>query len=185
MSTQQNEHNQAGLLTFVVSMVFTFVFFIYISFIHPGVELEKVKGLTPETQMKMAGGEGGEKGAAGSVANNETPWISSEAMIAHGKSVYQTNCAFCHGAQGKGDGAAGATLVPKPRNLVKGDWKNGGSTVGLFKTLKNGIAGTSMAAFGHLPLVDRWAMVHYIQDITENKIITPKGELEAFAKAEK
>lgn len=182
MSAAQDNYNRAGFITFMVSMAFTFVFFIYISFIHPGVQFEKVRTQkdVSNPMAQAAGGAGAE-----SVASNKTPWVSSEGMIAHGKKAYQSNCAFCHGATGKGDGAAGATLVPKPRNLVAGKWTADGSTIGLYKTIKNGIAGTSMAAFGHLPLVDRWAMVHFIHSITENKVMSDAAELEKFAKSEK
>ena len=61
-------------------------------------------------------------------------------------------------------------MKPRPRNLIEGKWTAGGDRIGLYKTLKNGLAGTSMAAFGHLPVIDRWAMVHYIRSITKNKV---------------
>lgn len=34
-----------------------------------------------------------------------------------GKAVFQQNCVVCHGATGKGDGAAAAGLNPKPANF--------------------------------------------------------------------
>ena len=34
-----------------------------------------------------------------------------------GKELFTQNCASCHGATGKGDGAAAVALNPKPRNL--------------------------------------------------------------------
>lgn len=36
---------------------------------------------------------------------------------AAGKLVFQQNCVVCHGATGKGDGAAAAGLNPKPANF--------------------------------------------------------------------
>lgn len=182
MSVAQDEHNRAGFLTFLGSMIFTFLFFGYLVFVHPGVKLENVKGKTPETTMADTGAAAG---AAVDVSGNKTPWVSSPEMVAHGKTAYQNNCAFCHGNTGVGDGPAGATLVPKPRNLVEGKWTADGSTIGLFKTIAGGLPGTAMAAFGHLPLNDRWAMVHYIQSITKNKIVSPAQELEQFAQGAK
>ena len=35
----------------------------------------------------------------------------------NGKALYEKNCAACHGASGKGDGPAAASMNPKPRNL--------------------------------------------------------------------
>ena len=43
---------------------------------------------------------------------------ASAASIAQGKKLFQANCASCHGAQGKGDGPAGAALNPRPADLA-------------------------------------------------------------------
>jgi mono/diheme cytochrome c family protein len=40
------------------------------------------------------------------------------ASLAAGKKLFASNCASCHGETGQGDGKAGATLNPKPANLV-------------------------------------------------------------------
>ena len=45
-------------------------------------------------------------------------FATSDEEIAQGKVIYEKNCASCHGAAGKGDGAAGAKLTPKPANLT-------------------------------------------------------------------
>jgi len=34
-----------------------------------------------------------------------------------GKAVYENSCQICHGASGRGDGAAAAALNPKPMNF--------------------------------------------------------------------
>ncbi len=39
-------------------------------------------------------------------------------QVAAGKKVFEMNCLPCHGATGKGDGAAAAALNPKPRNFT-------------------------------------------------------------------
>ncbi|MEN8742778.1 c-type cytochrome [Yoonia litorea] len=38
-------------------------------------------------------------------------------VIAEGQTLYTTNCASCHGAEGLGDGEAGRSLVPSPALL--------------------------------------------------------------------
>jgi mono/diheme cytochrome c family protein len=37
--------------------------------------------------------------------------------VEEGKKTFEANCALCHGATGKGDGAGAAALNPKPRVL--------------------------------------------------------------------
>jgi mono/diheme cytochrome c family protein len=43
--------------------------------------------------------------------------LGAEAAEA-GQAVYKTNCATCHGETGHGDGPVGASLTPRPMNLV-------------------------------------------------------------------
>lgn len=43
---------------------------------------------------------------------------------AEAKSIYDSRCVTCHGAGGKGDGAAAAALNPKPRDLTSAEWQN-------------------------------------------------------------
>lgn len=46
-----------------------------------------------------------------------------EAAKKEAKEIYDTRCSTCHGAGGKGDGAAAAALNPKPRDLSSADWQ--------------------------------------------------------------
>jgi mono/diheme cytochrome c family protein len=46
------------------------------------------------------------------------PFAGNEGAISSGKTIFETQCAACHGLQGKGDGAAAASLNPKPANLA-------------------------------------------------------------------
>lgn len=169
MDNNRDEHNRAGLVAFLFSVGFCLVFFIYIAYIHPGVDLKEVAN---EPVAEVSG--------AVDVATIEKPWVENEALVQHGQKIYKMNCAVCHGDSGKGDGAAGAALVPPPRNLVEGKWKIGGSSIELFTTLQNGIAGGSMASFKHLPKVDRWALVQYIRSITQNKGADDSAKLDAY-----
>jgi mono/diheme cytochrome c family protein len=51
-------------------------------------------------------------------AGKTNPVASDAAAIEAGKTIYTDNCATCHGDAGKGDGPGGASLSPKPANLV-------------------------------------------------------------------
>jgi cytochrome c oxidase cbb3-type subunit II len=49
------------------------------------------------------------------IAMAEVPKGNSDA----GAKIYKSNCATCHGAQGKGDGPLARNLVPPPSNLAE------------------------------------------------------------------
>jgi mono/diheme cytochrome c family protein len=176
-------YNRGGFIAFLFSMIFTFAFFIYIVAIHPGVDLKEV----PEEGAAQgpAVAQGTAAPAQVDVSKIEKPWEPNEDMVAHGKAVFQQNCAICHGSEGHGDGPAGKSLVPPPRNLVKGEWKRGGTSIALFTTVTKGLEGTSMASFAHLPVQDRWSLVQFIRSITNNKGEDKPAELEKFAQGQK
>jgi mono/diheme cytochrome c family protein len=74
----------------------------------------------------------------------------------------QVNCVSCHGASGKGDGAAAVALNPKPA-----DWTSArvqGETDGeLFWKISNGRG--AMPPWKHLPENERWSLIQYIRSL--------------------
>lgn len=178
MSENRDEFNRGGLIAFIFSMVFCFAFFFYLVAVNKGVDLAE-NVIDPNAPV--------EAGAVPvfDITKIAEPWVSTPEMIEYGHKVFQTNCAMCHGAEGKGDGAAGAALNPKPRNLVEGKWTQGGGDIAHFKVLQNGIKGTSMAAYGHFKAADRWALVHFIESITQNKSKDTPEQIAEFAKSAK
>ena len=163
-------YNKIGFYLFIASIAFSSLWAGYFLIMNNHIDLGEQAIQTAE----------GEKQELSTPEKEERLWISSEDLIAHGSKVYQAQCAVCHGAEGLGDGTPG--LIPPARNLVEGDWKQGGSSKALFLTLQQGIEGSSMVSFKHLPQRDRWALVHYIRSLTKNKVADNEEELEAFAK---
>lgn len=99
-------------------------------------------------------------------------------MIDRGRTLFDGNCVQCHGAKGLGNGPAAATMNPRPRNLTNSaGWVNGFEMSGVYKTLTEGIDGSSMAAFDFLAKRDRMALVHYVRSL--GKFPEKPGEAEA------
>jgi mono/diheme cytochrome c family protein len=85
-----------------------------------------------------------------------------EKGTAAGKKSVETNCASCHGAQGKGDGPAAAALNPKPANWQSDKVKKE-SDGELFWKITNGRG--PMPPWKHLPEKERWEIVNYIRTL--------------------
>jgi mono/diheme cytochrome c family protein len=180
---QNDNYNRGGYYAFIFSMVFSLLFFVYVTFMHPGINLKEVPEPAPVAAATEENAQ--EQTKAVDIAKEVNPWVESADVAAHGAKVYANSCAVCHGPKGLGDGPAGLSLSPRPRNFVEGTWKSGGDSISLFNTIAKGMPGTSMAGFGHLPTADRWSLVQYIRSITQNKTKDDSAKLDAFAKTAK
>src|SRR5262245_2222626 len=91
-----------------------------------------------------------------------------------GKAVYDKHCVECHGAAGKGDGAAAHLMTPRPRELTSGKYKVRSTESGsiptdddLIRTVNRGLAGTGMPGWQTLlPAEDVVAVVGYIKTLS-------------------
>lgn len=64
------------------------------------------------------GGSGTERQAPpAEFASATNPFEGDADAVTQGQQLFASNCAGCHGNEGAGDGAAGASLDPKPANL--------------------------------------------------------------------
>jgi mono/diheme cytochrome c family protein len=84
----------------------------------------------------------------------------TEGDPAKGKEIFQTNCATCHGPEGKGNGPAAAALNPKPRNLSDAEYLSTLSHEHLVKVITEG--GTSV---GKSPMMAAWGGILSQNDI--------------------
>lgn len=83
---------------------------------------------------------------------------------AEGAEAFKTNCQTCHGPQGHGDGPAGQSLDPRPRNLAEIQSKAADDF--LFWRIREGKPGTSMVAWkGILTDEQIWQTVSFIRTL--------------------
>ncbi|HVF26084.1 MAG TPA: cytochrome c [Anaerolineales bacterium] len=83
---------------------------------------------------------------------------------AEGAEIFRASCELCHGPQGHGDGVAGQSLEPQPKNLATLQ-----ATVGddfLFWRIHEGKPGTAMVAWNGI-LTDEqiWQIVSFIRTL--------------------
>jgi len=121
------------------------------------------------TLSACGGGSGGGSDAAATLAPvpaefaGQTNPLGADAATA-GAEIFKNNCVACHGEQGHGDGPAGASLNPQPKNLSEL-----ASTVGddyLYWRINAGKAGTSMVGWkGILTDEQIWQIVAFIRTL--------------------
>jgi mono/diheme cytochrome c family protein len=99
-------------------------------------------------------------------AKLKNPVPVSAASIAAGEALYQKHCAGCHGDTGKGDGAMGTELDPKPSNLADADWKHGSTDGEIFTVIRDGVKSSGMKPYGRkLTTHQLWDVVNYVRSL--------------------
>lgn len=118
-------------------------------------------------------------------AETRHPWATpaapaaattQEAALAHGAQLFRQNCAVCHGVNGDGNGPAANVMDPKPRDFRIGKYRFVTSANGvpyredLMRTIKHGLAGTSMPGWLHLSDDDIGALADYVMSISRDAL---------------
>jgi plastocyanin len=103
------------------------------------------------------------------VAASHAP-MPSRGNAKAGRDVYQRYCIQCHGGTGDGGGEAANWTVPRPRDFRSGLFKFRSTTTGqlplesdLYRTISNGLYGTSMPPFNAIEPRARWDVIAYIE----------------------
>lgn len=100
--------------------------------------------------------------------NQESRGFSESEL--RGEDLYLRYCVGCHGPEGNGQGPAAEFLNPKPRDFTRGVFKFRSTPSGslptdgdLMRTLTEGVHGTSMPSWRHLPEQERHALITYLK----------------------
>lgn len=83
--------------------------------------------------------------------------------------LYQNNCAGCHGVSGQGNGELAANLSPQPTDFTDLTRANNRSILGLFDAISNGLDDTAMPAFTLLKEQQRWSLAFYVGSLAFQK----------------
>ncbi|HEV2867456.1 MAG TPA: FTR1 family protein [Allosphingosinicella sp.] len=78
--------------------------------------------------------------------------------LARGQALYAANCASCHALDGTARTPAAAQLDPPPIAFADRDRARERSLFALYQVIGQGLEGTAMQSFAHLPEGDRWAL---------------------------
>ncbi len=118
------------------------------------------------TLLAVAGVRAQNLGGNPVAAKVKNPVASSPASIQAGAATYKKYCAFCHGAEAKGDGK----LAPKgtmPADLTDAKWDRGTTDGEIFAVIEGG-AGPKMdmkGFKGRMPEADIWNVVNYLRSV--------------------
>lgn len=96
--------------------------------------------------------------------------------LARGAALYAEQCAACHGARGHGDGPNARTLDPRPVAFADVSRARQRSLFGLYQVIGQGLDGTAMRSFAHLPSDDRWALAFYVGRFAFDEDAARRGE---------
>jgi hypothetical protein len=78
----QSDYNKGGMLVFLGSVVFTLLFFVYISFFSGGIDLKEVKSKVPTEKLEKADKADREKAASADASSaTAAPAVENPAAV--------------------------------------------------------------------------------------------------------
>ncbi|MFK5923561.1 MAG: c-type cytochrome [Verrucomicrobiota bacterium] len=104
--------------------------------------------------------------APSSASSKKNPVSADKASVRKGKKLYKAACLPCHGARGKGNGAAAVALPIHPGNLTDSKRMKGQSDGAIFWKMSEGRGPMPpfKAAFSD---TDRWNILNYIRTLAK------------------
>ena len=100
-----------------------------------------------------------------------------------GETLYKTNCAACHGADGRADVPIAANMEPAPANFQDAELMGGLTPYKAFNTTSFGVPGTAMPAYPTLSEEERWSLAFFVFTLRQPPCegSPPRASLERLA----
>jgi mono/diheme cytochrome c family protein len=110
-----------------------------------------------------------------------SPLPYSTSVVARGGARFASECARCHGAEGRGDGPDAASLAKPPANLAEHALHHPPGQ--LFAWIAHGVRGSPMPAFApRLSDAEIWELVQFVVACASAEAATPIGARVATAR---
>lgn len=114
------------------------------------------------TGVALAQGEWKAPADAKNMKNPQAAKKKDPKELAEAKKLVETNCASCHGPEGKGNGPAAVALPTKPADWTSAKVK-AESDGEIFWKISNGRG--PMPPWKHLSEKERWQLVNYVRSL--------------------
>jgi mono/diheme cytochrome c family protein len=98
------------------------------------------------------------------IGSPQNPVSADAISLGRGQSLYNVNCALCHGERGQGDGPLAQYLRRKPANLT-GASVRANDDGSIFLVITNGIPVGMPPLRENLAPRDRWDVVNYVRSL--------------------
>jgi high-affinity iron transporter len=96
--------------------------------------------------------------------------------FARGARLYAETCASCHGATGRADTGVARAMDPPPIAFADRERARERSIFALYQVIEQGLEGTAMQSFAHLPTADRWALAFHVGRFAYPQALAGEGE---------
>jgi high-affinity iron transporter len=93
-----------------------------------------------------------------------------------GTRLYAQDCASCHGIEGRADTPMARQLDPPPIAFADRARASERSPFALYQVIDQGLEGTAMASFAHLPADQKWALAFHVAGLAYPPALAAEGK---------
>ena len=94
--------------------------------------------------------------------------IASDEARDRGRALFRAKCALCHGVRANGHGIRRPGLSGLPAQFQSREWRANTGPRRVYRVLSEGKRGTSMPAWPTLTDEEKWEVVAYVLNVSED-----------------